>query len=234
MNDREGPSIDLIDVHKSYEEGDRTHEVLTGASVTIPAGQRVAILGPSGSGKSTLLNLMSGIDLPDSGTVRVGDTDLGRLSERDRTLFRRDHIGFVFQFFNLLPTLTVIENLLLSHDFVSAKDKHWKSNGSLTAYAATTQADFSIVPRNYNAGLVAVTDESCTTCHDPHGSNYDRLLVTKPPTLCQRCHNHARHRSRPYDSSNLPSATQAYYRGCVNCHQNLHGSNHPSGRFFLR
>ncbi|MDX1493381.1 MAG: ATP-binding cassette domain-containing protein, partial [Longimicrobiales bacterium] len=88
MNHREGPSIELIDVHKSYEEGDRTHEVLTGASVTIPAGQRVAILGPSGSGKSTLLNLMSGIDLPDSGTVRVGDTDLGRLSERDRTLFR--------------------------------------------------------------------------------------------------------------------------------------------------
>ncbi|MBT8488911.1 MAG: ABC transporter ATP-binding protein [Gemmatimonadetes bacterium] len=113
MRDREGPSIDLIDVHKSYEEGERTHEVLTGASVTIPAGQRVAILGPSGSGKSTLLNLMSGIDLPDSGTVRIGDTDLGRLSERDRTLFRRDHIGFVFQFFNLLPTLTVLENLLL-------------------------------------------------------------------------------------------------------------------------
>ena len=113
MSDREGPSIELVDVHKSYEEGDRTHEVLTGASVTIPAGQRVAILGPSGSGKSTLLNLMSGIDLPDSGTVRIGDTDLGRLSERDRTLFRRDHIGFVFQFFNLLPTLTVLENLLL-------------------------------------------------------------------------------------------------------------------------
>lgn len=113
MSDREGPSIELIDVYKSYEEGERTHEVLTGASVTIPAGQRVAILGPSGSGKSTLLNLMSGIDLPDAGTVRVGEADLGRLSERDRTLFRRDHIGFVFQFFNLLPTLTVLENLLL-------------------------------------------------------------------------------------------------------------------------
>jgi len=113
VNDREGPSIELIDVHKSYEEGQRTHEVLTGASVTIPAGQRVAVLGPSGSGKSTLLNLVSGIDLPDAGRVRVGDTELSELTERDRTLFRRDRIGFVFQFFNLLPTLTVLENLLL-------------------------------------------------------------------------------------------------------------------------
>ena len=108
-----GPSIELIDVSKSYREGDRTHEVLTGATVTIGAGERVAILGPSGSGKSTLLNLLSGIDLPDRGVVRVGDVDLATLTERDRTLFRRARVGFVFQFFNLLPTLTVLENLLL-------------------------------------------------------------------------------------------------------------------------
>ena len=110
---RRGPSIELVDVHKSYEEGGRTHQVLTGASTTIEAGERVAILGPSGSGKSTLLNLMSGIDLPDSGAVRVGGQEISSLTERDRTLFRRSHIGFVFQFFNLLPTLTVLENLLL-------------------------------------------------------------------------------------------------------------------------
>lgn len=112
MNEK-GPSIELVDVHKSYREGERTHEVLTGTSVQIRAGERVAILGPSGSGKSTLLNLVSGIDLPDAGVVRVGGTDLGRLSERDRTLFRRARVGFVFQFFNLIPTLTVLENLLL-------------------------------------------------------------------------------------------------------------------------
>jgi putative ABC transport system ATP-binding protein len=112
MNEK-GPSIELIDVHKSYREGERTHEVLTGTSVTIAPGERVAILGPSGSGKSTLLNLVSGIDLPDAGTVRVGGTDIGALSERDRTLFRRERVGFVFQFFNLMPTLTVLENLLL-------------------------------------------------------------------------------------------------------------------------
>ena len=108
-----GPSVELVGLHKSYTEGDRLHAVLDDASATIRGGERVAILGPSGSGKSTLLNLISGTDLPDAGSVRVGDVDVTALSERDRTLFRRDHVGFVFQFFNLLPTLTVLENLLL-------------------------------------------------------------------------------------------------------------------------
>jgi putative ABC transport system ATP-binding protein len=106
-------TIELRDLRKRYREGEQLHTVLDGASATIPGGQRVAILGPSGSGKSTLLNLISGIDLPDAGTVRVGGMDLGAMTERERTLFRRKHVGFVFQFFNLLPTLTVMENLLL-------------------------------------------------------------------------------------------------------------------------
>jgi putative ABC transport system ATP-binding protein len=94
-------------------EGVRSHVVLDGVAAVVRRGERVAILGPSGSGKSTLLNLICGIDLPDAGSVRVAGTDLTDLSERDRTLFRRHHVGFVFQFFNLLPTLTVLENLLL-------------------------------------------------------------------------------------------------------------------------
>jgi putative ABC transport system ATP-binding protein len=110
---KDAPSIELIGVRKSYREGDRLHAVLDGASASVSRGERVAILGPSGSGKSTLLNLISGIDLPDSGTLRVFGRDMLSLSERDRTLFRRDHVGFVFQFFNLIPTLTVVENLLL-------------------------------------------------------------------------------------------------------------------------
>jgi putative ABC transport system ATP-binding protein len=119
LNDR-GPSIELVDVHKSFAEGARTHRVLVGASAVIPPGERVAILGPSGSGKSTLLNLLSGIDLPDSGRVRVGGRELTTMTERDRTLFRRAHVGFVFQFFNLVPTLTVMENLLLPLELMSS------------------------------------------------------------------------------------------------------------------
>jgi len=83
------------------------------ATAEIRRGEFVALLGPSGSGKSPLLNVVSGIDLPDAGVVSVAGVDLTTLGERERTLFRRRHLGFVFQFFNLLPTLTVLENLLL-------------------------------------------------------------------------------------------------------------------------
>jgi len=117
-----GRSIELIDVYKSYEEGERPHPVLAGANASMVAGERVAILGPSGSGKSTLLNLIAGIDLPDAGRVLVGGRDIGGMTERERTLFRRAHVGFVFQFFNLLPTLTVFENLLLPLELTGAVD----------------------------------------------------------------------------------------------------------------
>jgi putative ABC transport system ATP-binding protein len=107
------PALELMGLAKSYQEGGRRHVVLDGVDASVAAGERVAILGPSGSGKSTLLNLVCGIDTPDAGSVRVAGTELTTLSERDRTLFRRRNVGFVFQFFNLLPTLTVLENLLL-------------------------------------------------------------------------------------------------------------------------
>lgn len=136
-----GPSITLEDVCKSYEEGGRTHAVLSGASTFIEAGRRVAILGPSGSGKSTLLNLLSGIDLPDSGTVRVGDRDIGRMSEEERTLFRRREIGFVFQFFNLLPTLTVLENLLLPLELSGRESEVGRARELLEAVELADRAD---------------------------------------------------------------------------------------------
>ena len=98
---------------KSYYEGDLRRVVLQNAHAEFEAGEITAILGKSGSGKSTLLNLISGIDSPDSGQVWVDGQDLTSLSERDRTLFRRARIGFVFQFFNLIPTLTVGENVSL-------------------------------------------------------------------------------------------------------------------------
>lgn len=80
----------------------------------------------------------------------------------------------------------------------------------------------------------APVQESCASCHDPHGSSNDRLLVAKAPMLCQRCHAHTRHPSTVYDGVNGATATQSFARSCVNCHQNIHGSNHPSGQFFLR
>ena len=105
--------IRLEQVSKSYREGDRDRSVLVSADVSISSGEWVALLGPSGSGKTTLLNLIGGLDVPDSGHVSVGGRAVSSMSERERSLFRRTEIGFIFQFFNLLPTLTVVENLLL-------------------------------------------------------------------------------------------------------------------------
>lgn len=105
--------VRLEGVSKSFREGDDRRVVFEGLSATFPRARITAVVGRSGTGKSTLLNLISGIDRPDAGAVHVEGVRLDSLTERSRTLFRRRHIGFVFQFFNLLPTLTVEENLYL-------------------------------------------------------------------------------------------------------------------------
>ncbi len=107
------PAISLRGLRKGFFEGDRQHVVLEQLDAEIPEGQTVALKGRSGSGKSTLLNLVAGIDAPDAGRVIVAGVDLAELSERERTLFRRRHIGFVYQAFNLVPTLNVADNIRL-------------------------------------------------------------------------------------------------------------------------
>ncbi len=105
--------IRLERLYKSYTEGTVRRSVLAGASATVGDGEWVALLGPSGSGKTTLLNLVGGLDIPDQGEVIVGEQRVSALPERERSLYRRTEVGFIFQFLNLLPTLTVRENLLL-------------------------------------------------------------------------------------------------------------------------
>jgi putative ABC transport system ATP-binding protein len=109
----DAPLLRLDDVVKTYREGDADRTVLDHVSLTIDRGTSVVLMGRSGAGKSTLLNLVSGIDRPTGGRIVVDGTDLTTLSETERTLFRRRHIGFVFQSFNLISTLTVVENVLL-------------------------------------------------------------------------------------------------------------------------
>jgi putative ABC transport system ATP-binding protein len=103
--------VRLTDVTKVYQEG--ITGALNGVSVTIEDGEFTAIMGPSGSGKSTMLNLIAGLDRPTSGSIAVGGTDLAKLGEAGLARFRRDRIGFVFQFFHLLPNLTALENVLI-------------------------------------------------------------------------------------------------------------------------
>jgi putative ABC transport system ATP-binding protein len=105
--------ISIRGLCREFTEGLRRHRVLDAVSADFRRGESVAIRGRSGSGKSTLLNLIGGIDAPDAGQVIVAGTDLTGLSERDRTLFRRRNIGFVYQAFNLVPTLNVADNIRL-------------------------------------------------------------------------------------------------------------------------
>ena len=105
--------VRLRNLSRSFTEGERQHEVLIDVSADFLKGKSVAIRGRSGSGKSTLLNLISGIDAPDSGQVEVAGLNITTMTERERTLFRRKHIGFVYQAFNLLPTLSVADNIRL-------------------------------------------------------------------------------------------------------------------------
>ncbi len=101
---------------KTYRTGETEVQALRGVDLAIPAGEILVLLGPSGSGKSTLLNIVGGLDRPTSGTLRYGDLDLTALCERELTRFRRAHIGFVFQFYNLIPSLTAEENVQLVTD----------------------------------------------------------------------------------------------------------------------
>ncbi len=112
-NVNNGVVVDATEITRTYGQGDTAVQALRGVSVDIAAGKLTAVMGPSGSGKSTLMHILAGLDKPTSGTVRIAGTEITTLGDNDLTKLRREHIGFVFQFFNLLPMLTAKENILL-------------------------------------------------------------------------------------------------------------------------
>jgi putative ABC transport system ATP-binding protein len=115
-----------VDARKIYGQGDTEVRALDGVTVDFSAGHFTAIMGPSGSGKSTLMHCVAGLDSLTSGHVYIGDTDLSQLKDKELTLLRRERVGFVFQSFNLIPTLTAIENITLPIDLAGSKpDKAW-------------------------------------------------------------------------------------------------------------
>jgi putative ABC transport system ATP-binding protein len=126
--------LTLRQLCRSFHEGGRVHRVLDHADARIEKGEAIAVIGRSGSGKSTLLNVISGIDRADSGTVEFDGRDITALAEPARTLFRRAHVGFVYQFFNLIPTLDVEENvrLVLELNGVRGTAARRKSSAILT------------------------------------------------------------------------------------------------------
>jgi putative ABC transport system ATP-binding protein len=122
----EPPAARALDATKVYGSGDTSVVALAGVTIEIPKGRYTAIMGPSGSGKSTLMHCMAGLDSLTSGQVFIGDQDLGTLSEDELTLLRRDRVGFVFQAYNLVPTLNARENIVLPLSLAGRKpDQEW-------------------------------------------------------------------------------------------------------------
>jgi putative ABC transport system ATP-binding protein len=120
------PVLSAEDLKRRYGEGDTAVDALRGVSLEVPKGQLTAVMGPSGSGKSTLMHILAGLDKPTSGEVAIAGTTLSTLGDSDLTKLRRRHIGFIFQFFNLLPMLTAEENILLPLSIAGVKpEREW-------------------------------------------------------------------------------------------------------------
>ncbi len=170
-------AVDIRNVRKVYRRDDQEIVVLDGIDLQVPEGEFVALMGPSGSGKTTLLNLIAGIDRPTSGEVVVAGTDVSRLSEGALAKWRSRHIGFIFQFYNLVPVLTAVENvelpLLLTH--LSRKERR---DRALTALRIVGLADrASHYPRQLSGGQeqrvaiarAIVTDPAVLVADEPTG-----------------------------------------------------------------
>jgi putative ABC transport system ATP-binding protein len=124
--ERASAAVRATGVTRQYGEGDAAVHALSGVSLEVPQGQFTAVMGPSGSGKSTLMHILAGLDRPTSGNVAVEDREITTMGDRELTLLRRRHVGFVFQFFNLLPVLTAEENVVLPLSIAGKKpDREW-------------------------------------------------------------------------------------------------------------
>src|SRR5262245_29443718 len=118
--------VEANDVWRRYGSGDNTVDAVRGGALTVAAGELIAVMGPSGSGKSTLMHMLAGLDRPTSGEITIAGTAISRLGDNALTKLRRSHIGFVFQFFNLLPMLTAEENILLPLSIAGRKpEREW-------------------------------------------------------------------------------------------------------------
>jgi len=138
------PFIDLAGVEKSYRMGRLDYPALRGIDLEIGVGELVAVVGPSGSGKTTILNLVAGIDRPTAGTVTVGGRRIDTMSEEELAVWRGEHVGVVFQFFQLLPTLSALENAVLPLDFArrgSKRERFGRARQNLALVGLGDKAD---------------------------------------------------------------------------------------------
>jgi putative ABC transport system ATP-binding protein len=187
------PLIEIRHLCKSYTRGDQVIPVLTDISFDIAEGEFLALIGPSGSGKSTLLNCIAGIDAVDSGSIVIGGTDVTTLSEGELARWRSRHVGFIFQFYNLIPVLTALENveLPLLLTALSARQRQEHALAALTAVGLPDRADHK--PSQLSGGQqqrvaiarAIVTDPDIIVADEPTG-DLDRQSAADIMALMQR------------------------------------------------
>jgi putative ABC transport system ATP-binding protein len=192
--ERRAPLIELAAVEKVYRMGRLDYHALRGIDLSIGAGELVAIVGPSGSGKTTILNLVTGIDRPSSGTVTVDGRRIDAMSEEELAVWRGAHVGVVFQFFQLLPTLTALENAVLPLDFVrraSKRERFERARHNLELVGLADKADH--LPAELSGGeqqRVAIaralaSDPKLVVGDEPTG-NLDSRTATEMFELLER------------------------------------------------
>jgi putative ABC transport system ATP-binding protein len=171
-----GLLVDVRDVVKTYRRDAQELTVLNGISLQVPEGEFVALMGPSGSGKTTLLNLIAGIDRPTSGQVNVAGTDVAQLSESDLAKWRSRNVGFIFQFYNLIPVLSAVENVELPL-LLTRLNKRERRDRALTALKVVGLADRSShYPRQLSGGQEQRVAIARAIVADP------KVLVADEPT----------------------------------------------------
>jgi putative ABC transport system ATP-binding protein len=189
------PIIRIRGLDKSYVRGDQVIPVLEGLDLDVNQAEFIALMGPSGSGKSTLLNLIAGIDKPTRGTIEIGGVDIASLSEGELADWRAAHVGFIFQFYNLMPVLTAFENvelpLLLTH--LSRTERRQHVLAALAMVSLTDRLDH--YPNELSGGQqqrvaiarALVTDPSLIVADEPTG-DLDRVTAGEVLDLLDKLH----------------------------------------------
>jgi putative ABC transport system ATP-binding protein len=171
------PVVEIINIKKTYRRGPHVIPVLNDISFAIAKGEFMALMGPSGSGKSTLLNLIAGIDKADSGTIRVGGIDITTLSETELAQWRSNHVGFIFQFYNLIPVLTAFENVELPLHLTGLSSKERKDHVEMALGVVRLQERMDHYPGQLSGGeqqrvaiaRAIVTDPTILVADEPTG-----------------------------------------------------------------
>jgi putative ABC transport system ATP-binding protein len=197
--ENEPPIVEIRDLKKSYRRGDQVVPVLENITFDIQQGEFVALMGPSGSGKSTLLNLIAGIDKVDSGSIRVGGIEITELSETELAHWRATHVGFIFQFYNLIPVLTAFENVELPLHLTQITRKERREHVKMALRLVNLSDRMDHYPGQLSGGeqqrvaiaRAMVTDPAILVADEPTG-DLDRVSAEEILELMVRLNRESR------------------------------------------